>query len=142
MGTGGTITGVGRYLKEQNPDVTIVGADPEGSLYSGDEPRPYLAEGIGEDFWPETFDPDVVDRYVRVSDRDSFLTARAVTRQEGILVGGSCGSAVFAALEVARELDDDRRPSSCCCPTPGATTCPSCTPTPGCCSTACSTGPT
>src|SRR6188472_3389543 len=105
VGTGGTISGVGRYLKEQNPDVTIVGADPEGSLYSGDEARPYLVEGIGEDFWPGTFDPEVVDRYVKVSDRDSFLTARAVTRQEGILVGGSCGSAVFAALMVARELD-------------------------------------
>ena len=105
VGTGGTISGVGRFLKEQNPDVTIVGADPEGSLYSGDEPRPYLVEGIGEDFWPGTFDPEVVDRYVKVSDRDSFLTARAVTRQEGILVGGSCGSAVFAALMVARELD-------------------------------------
>ena len=105
VGTGGTISGVGRYLKEQNSDVTIVGADPEGSLYSGDEPRPYLVEGIGEDFWPGTFDPEVVDRYVKVSDRDSFLTARAVTRQEGILVGGSCGSAVFAALMVARELD-------------------------------------
>jgi cystathionine beta-synthase len=106
VGTGGTITGVGRYLKEQNPDVVIVGADPEGSIYSGDEPRPYLTEGIGEDFWPETFDPAVVDRYVKVSDRDSFRTARAVTRQEGILVGGSGGTAVFAALAVARELDE------------------------------------
>src|SRR2546423_861567 len=104
VGTGGTITGVGRYLKEQNPDVVIVGADPEGSIYSGDEPRPYLTEGIGEDFWPETFDPAVVDRYVKVSDRDSFRTARAVTRQEGILVGGSGGTAVFAALTAAREL--------------------------------------
>jgi cystathionine beta-synthase len=106
IGTGGTISGVGRYLKSQNPSVQIVGADPEGSVYSGDEPRPYLVEGVGEDFWPETFDPSVVDRYVRVSDRDSFLTARAVTRQEGILVGGSCGTAVWAALEVAREIDD------------------------------------
>jgi cystathionine beta-synthase len=105
VGTGGTISGVGRYLKEQDPGVTIVGADPEGSVYSGDTPRPYLVEGIGEDFWPDTFDPSVVDRYVKVSDRDSFLTARAVTRQEGILVGGSCGTAVFAALQVARELD-------------------------------------
>ncbi len=105
VGTGGTITGVGRYLKEQDPNVTIVGADPEGSVYSGDEPRPYLVEGIGEDFWPATFDPSVVDRYVKVSDRDSFRTARAVTRQEGILIGGSAGSAVFAALQVARELD-------------------------------------
>ena len=106
IGTGGTISGVGHYLKEQNPDVMIVGADPEGSVYSGDLPRPYLVEGIGEDFWPETFDPSVVDRYVQVSDKDSFRMARAVTRQEGILVGGSCGTAVVAALQVARELDD------------------------------------
>jgi cystathionine beta-synthase len=104
VGTGGTITGVARYLKEQKPGVMVVGADPEGSVFSGDEPRPYLVEGIGEDFWPRTFDPTVVDRYVRVSDRDSFLTARAITRQEGILVGGSSGTAMFAALEVAREL--------------------------------------
>jgi len=106
VGTGGTISGVGRFLKERDPDVQVVGADPEGSVYSGDEPRPYLVEGIGEDFWPGTFDASVVDRFVRVSDRDSFLTARAVTRQEGILVGGSGGTAVFAALQVARELDD------------------------------------
>jgi cystathionine beta-synthase len=105
VGTGGTISGVGRYLKERKPDLTVVGADPEGSVYSGDEPRPYLVEGIGEDFWPDTFDPSVVDRYVKVSDRDSFLTARAVTRREGILIGGSGGTAVFAALHVARELD-------------------------------------
>jgi len=105
VGTGGTISGAGRYLKEQNPDVLVVGADPEGSLYSGDTPRPYLVEGIGEDFFPSTFDPSVVDRYVRVSDRDSFLTARAITRREGILVGGSSGTAVFAALQVARDLD-------------------------------------
>src|SRR5438093_785622 len=106
VGTGGTISGVARYLKEQNPSVMVVGADPEGSLFSApDEPaRPYLTEGIGEDFWPTTFDPTMVDRYIRVSDRDSFLTARAVTRQEGILVGGSGGTAVFAALTVAREL--------------------------------------
>jgi cystathionine beta-synthase len=107
VGTGGTITGTGRYLKEKNPDVMVVGADPEGSLFSAgpdEEARPYLVEGIGEDFWPETFDPKVVDRYVRVSDRDSFLTARAITRQEGILVGGSSGTALFAALTVAREL--------------------------------------
>jgi cystathionine beta-synthase len=106
VGTGGTISGAGRFLKEQNAEVLVVGADPEGSLYSGDEPRPYLVEGIGEDFLPTTFDPSVVDRYVRVSDRDSFVTARAVTRQEGILVGGSSGTAAFAALQVARELDD------------------------------------
>jgi cystathionine beta-synthase len=108
VGTGGTISGVGRYLKEQNPDVMVVGADPEGSVYSGDEPRPYLVEGIGEDFWPGTFDPSVVDRYVQVSDKDSFRVARAITRQEGILVGGSAGTAVFAALRVARELDETK----------------------------------
>ncbi|GIU98340.1 MAG: cystathionine beta-synthase [Actinomycetota bacterium] len=106
VGTGGTITGVGRYLKARKPDVLVVGADPEGSVYSGDEPRPYLVEGIGEDFFPGAFDPSVVDRFVRVSDRDSFRMARAITRQEGILVGGSSGTAVVAALEVARELDD------------------------------------
>ncbi|MGI8576192.1 MAG: cystathionine beta-synthase [Egibacteraceae bacterium] len=107
VGTGGTITGTGRFLKERNPEITIVGADPEGSLYSGDDVHPYLVEGVGEDFWPETFDPGVVDRYVRVSDRDSFLTARRLTREEGILVGGSCGTAAFAALEVAKELPTD-----------------------------------
>jgi cystathionine beta-synthase len=107
IGTGGTITGVARYLKEQKPDLMVVGADPEGSLFSaapGEEARPYLVEGIGEDFWPETFDPSMVDRYIRVSDRDSLLMARAITRQEGILVGGSSGTAMFAALTVAREL--------------------------------------
>jgi cystathionine beta-synthase len=108
IGTGGTISGVGHFLKERKPDVMVVGADPEGSVYSGDQPRPYLVEGIGEDFWPATFDPSVVDRYVKVSDRDSFRTARAVTRQEGILVGGSTGTAVFAALQVARELDETK----------------------------------
>jgi len=107
VGTGGTITGVGRYLKGRKPEVTIVGADTEGSVYTGDEPRPYLTEGIGEDFWPETFDPAIVDRWVRVPDRDAFLTARAVTRQEGILVGGSAGSAVYAALAVARDYGPD-----------------------------------
>ncbi|CAN5214075.1 cystathionine beta-synthase [soil metagenome] len=107
VGTGGTISGTGRYLKEQNPEVVIVGADPEGSLYSGDEPRPYLVEGVGEDFIPDTFDPAMVDRYVRVSDRDSFLTARRVTREEGILVGGSCGTAAWAALQVAADYPAD-----------------------------------
>ena len=105
VGTGGTITGVGRYLKRMKPEIVIVGADTEGSVYTGDDPRPYLTEGIGEDFWPETFDPAIVDRWVRVPDRDAFLTARAVTRQEGILVGGSAGSAVYAALAVARDYD-------------------------------------
>jgi cystathionine beta-synthase len=110
VGTGGTITGIARYLKEKKPSVMVVGADPEGSLFSaspGEEARPYLTEGIGEDFWPATLDPTVVDRWVRVSDRDSLLTARAITRQEGILVGGSSGTAMFAALEVARDLPDD-----------------------------------
>jgi cystathionine beta-synthase len=110
VGTGGTISGAARYLKEQNPAIQIVGADPEGSLFSaapGEDARPYLTEGIGEDFWPDTFDPSLVDRYVRVSDRDSFLTARAITRQEGILVGGSSGTALFAALTVAREMGED-----------------------------------
>jgi cystathionine beta-synthase len=104
VGTGGTISGTGRYLKEQNPDVVIVGADPEGSLYTGKDARPYLVEGIGEDFWPETLDREVIDRWVTVSDRDSFLCARRVTREEGLLVGGSAGTAVHAALQVSAEL--------------------------------------
>ena len=107
VGTGGTISGTGRYLKEQNPDVVVVGADPEGSLYSGDEVHPYLVEGVGEDFMPETFDGSVVDRFVRVSDRDSFLTARRLTREEGILVGGSGGLAAWAALQVAADYPAD-----------------------------------
>ncbi len=107
IGTGGTITGVSRYLKAQNPGVQIVGADPEGSVYSGGAGRPYLVEGIGEDFWPGTFDPLAVDRTIMVTDRDSFLTARRVTREEGILVGGSTGTAVWAALEVGAELGPD-----------------------------------
>ncbi len=104
IGTGGTISGTGRYLKAQNPAIQIVGADPEGSVYSGGTGRPYLVEGIGEDFWPETYDRDVADRVVMVSDRDSFLTARRVTREEGILTGGSGGTAVWAAIEIGREL--------------------------------------
>jgi cystathionine beta-synthase len=106
VGTGGTITGCGHYLKEQNREIQVIGADPVGSVYSGGEARPYLVEGVGEDFWPETFDPAVVDRYVTVSDRDSFLTARRLAEVEGILSGGSCGTAIYAALQVARELDD------------------------------------
>ena len=105
VGTGGTITGVARYLKERKPDLLVVGADPEGSIYSGDV-HPYLTEGIGEDFWPTTFDPSVVDRYVRVSDRDAFRMARRITREEGILVGSSSGTAVVAALEVASGLPE------------------------------------
>jgi len=107
IGTGGTISGVGRYLKSQNPVVQVVGADPEGSVYSGGDGRPYLVEGIGEDFWPQTYDRDVVDRVVPVTDRDSFLTARRVTREEGMLIGGSGGTAVWAALEIGKELGPD-----------------------------------
>src|SRR5450631_1842005 len=107
IGTGGTITGVARYLKSQNPNVQIVGADPEGSVFSGGSGRPYLVEGVGEDFWPTTFDPSLVDRVVKVTDADSFLTARRVTREEGLLIGGSCGTAVHAALEVGAELGPD-----------------------------------
>ncbi|MDP9264954.1 MAG: cystathionine beta-synthase [Chloroflexota bacterium] len=104
VGTGGTVTGAGHYLKERNPGVVIVGADPEGSIYTGDM-HPYKTEGIGEDFYPGTFDRTLVDRWVRVSDRDSLLTARRVTREEGIIVGGSAGTAVWAALHVAADLD-------------------------------------
>jgi cystathionine beta-synthase len=106
VGTGGTITGVGRYLREQNPDVCVIGADPVGSIYSGDEVKPYLVEGVGEDFWPVTFDPSIVDRYITVADRDSFLWTRRLAETEGILAGGSCGLALCAAYQVARELDD------------------------------------
>ena len=107
IGTGGTITGVARYLKSQNPDVQIIGADPEGSVFSGGSGRPYLVEGVGEDFWPTTFDPSLVDRTVMVTDAESFAAARRVTREEGILIGGSCGTAVHAALVVGRELGPD-----------------------------------
>jgi cystathionine beta-synthase len=106
VGTGGTITGVARHLRERNPDLIVVGADPVGSIYSGDEVHPYLVEGVGEDFWPATYDPTVVDRYVRVSDKDAFLTTRRLAEVEGMLVGGSGGLAVHAALVVAAELDD------------------------------------
>lgn len=107
IGTGGTISGTGRYLKARNPDIQIVGADPEGSIYSGNDVHTYLVEGVGEDFWPPTFDPDVVDRYVRVSDHDSFAAARELAHAEGILVGGSCGLAAHAAREVAADLPAD-----------------------------------
>src|SRR5437762_7141342 len=104
VGTGGTISGVGHYLRERRPDLVIVGADPEGSVLSGDTARPYLTEGVGEDFFPGTYDPATVDRWVRVSDRDAFAAARRLTREEGILAGGSCGTALVATLTVAREL--------------------------------------
>jgi cystathionine beta-synthase len=104
VGTGGTVTGTGRYLKSKNPELVIVGADPEGSVLSGDTARPYLQEGIGEDFFPGTYDATVVDRWVRVSDRDAFAMARRITREEGILAGESCGTAMIAALDEARRL--------------------------------------
>jgi cystathionine beta-synthase len=106
VGTGGTISGVARYLKEQNPAIRVVGVDPEGSIYTSDQLHTYKVEGVGEDFWPGTFDQTMVDEWVRVSDRDSFLTARRVTREEGILTGGSGGMAAWAALEVAKRVDD------------------------------------
>ena len=90
--------------KEQNPKIEVIGADPVGSIYSNEEVHPYLVEGVGEDFWPATYDPSVVDRYVTVSDRDSFLTTRRLAETEGLLVGGSCGLAMHAALEVARGI--------------------------------------
>ncbi len=104
MGTGGTISGVGRYLKEQNPEIQVVGADPAGSVYSGGSGRPYLVEGVGEDFWPETYDRDVADRVIEVSDADSFAFTRRLAREEAMLVGGSSGMAAFAARQLAQEL--------------------------------------
>lgn len=106
-GTGGTISGIGKYLKEQNPDVRIIAADPEGSVYSGGSGRPYLVEGVGEDFWPDTYDPGVVDEVIAISDAYSFEMARRVTMEEGLLIGGSCGTAVAAALEVGRSAGPD-----------------------------------
>ncbi len=106
VGTGGTITGVGRYLKEQGP-VRVIGADPEGSVYSGGTGRPYLVEGVGEDFWPDAYDRGICDEIIEVSDSDSFEMTRRLAREEGLLVGGSCGMAVVAALEVARRAGPD-----------------------------------
>ncbi|MEU8815045.1 cystathionine beta-synthase [Actinoplanes sp. NPDC048796] len=106
VGTGGTITGVGKYLKEQG-SVRVIGADPEGSVYSGGTGRPYLVEGVGEDFWPTTYDRSLADDIIEVSDSDSFEMTRRLAREEGLLVGGSCGMAVVAALEVARKASPD-----------------------------------
>ncbi len=108
VGTGGTATGVGRYLKEQKPSMQIIGADPVGSIFSSDVMKPYLVEGVGEDFWPSTFDPTIIDRWLPVSDRDAFAAARLMARKEGILVGGSAGLALHAAIQVAGELPPDR----------------------------------
>ena len=108
IGTGGTISGTGRYLKEVSDGrVQVIGADPEGSVYSGGGGRPYLVEGVGEDFWPTTYDKGICDRIVAVSDADSFDMTRRLAREEALLVGGSCGMAVVAALRVARDLPDD-----------------------------------
>ncbi|MGH3368132.1 MAG: cystathionine beta-synthase [Nocardioidaceae bacterium] len=107
VGTGGTISGAGRYLKEVSDGrVQVVGADPEGSVYSGGTGRPYLVEGVGEDFWPTTYDKEIADRIIAVSDKDSFVTTRRLAREEALLVGGSSGMAVAAAVRLAHELDD------------------------------------
>lgn len=108
VGTGGTISGTGRYLKDASDGaVTVIGADPEGSVYSGGSGRPYLVEGVGEDFWPTAYDREVADEIVAVSDKDSFQMTRRLAKEEGLLVGGSCGMAVVAALEVAARLGED-----------------------------------
>jgi len=109
VGTGGTITGVGRYLKEQNPEVLIVGVDPEGSIYtaeSDEDVTTYLIEGVGEDFWPETFDRDIVDAYEVVGDEEAFLMTRGLAEKEGLLAGGSCGMAAAGALRSATDNPD------------------------------------
>jgi len=108
VGTGGTISGTGRYLKDQSGGrVRVIGADPEGSVYSGGTGRPYLVEGVGEDFWPDCYDRTVTDEIIAVSDRESFELTRRLAREEGLLVGGSCGMAVAAALRVASRATKD-----------------------------------
>jgi cystathionine beta-synthase len=117
VGTGGTISGVARYLKEQNPEILIVGADPEGSVLSGGAPHAWKVEGIGEDFVPKTFNSQLVDDWVRVSDAESFHTARALARREGILLGGSSGTAVAAALRYAQRLSEEHLVVALCADT-------------------------
>ena len=145
VGTGGTITGAARYLRRSTRDPWSSGPTRRAASSRATCPRPYLTEGVGEDFVPGTLDPALIDRWVRVSDHDAFAMARRITREEGILAGESCGTAMVAALEVAREL---RRParrrtrwSSCCSRTPAGTTSPSSTTTSGCGRTACSRRP-
>jgi len=107
VGTGGTISGVAKYLKEQNPGVRIIGADPEGSVYSGGTGQPYLVEGVGEDFWPTAYDPSLVDEIIASSDAESFDLTRRLAREEGLLVGGSSGLAIASGLKAARDLGPD-----------------------------------
>ena len=115
VGTGGTISGTGRFLRDASKDrapedggeVYVIGADPAGSVYSGGDGRPYLVEGVGEDFWPGAYDPEVPHEIIAVSDADSFAMTRRLAREEGLLVGGSCGMAVEATLRFARRLEDE-----------------------------------